>query len=58
MMFNSLQSLRTLLADSTVFDLPEERLQMLDVAFEPGAFRYLRVTCRSWTPRRPLRRAP
>jgi hypothetical protein len=34
----------TLLADSTVFDLPEERLQMLDVAFEAGAFRYLRVT--------------
>ncbi|HYK00291.1 MAG TPA: DUF3999 family protein [Thermoanaerobaculia bacterium] len=34
----------TLLADSTLFDLPEERLQMLAVAFEPGAFRYLRVT--------------
>jgi hypothetical protein len=34
----------TLLADSTLFDLPEERLQMLHVAFEPGAFRYLRVT--------------
>jgi len=34
----------TLLADTTVFDLPEERLRMLDVAFETGAFRYLRVT--------------
>ncbi len=35
----------TLLArDATVFDLPGEKLRYLDVGFEPGEYRYLRVT--------------
>jgi len=35
----------TLLAsEATVFDLPEEKLKNVEVAFEPGEYRYLRVT--------------
>ncbi len=35
----------TLLApDATLFDLPDEKLRNLDVIFEPGQYRYLRVT--------------
>lgn len=34
----------TLLSDATVFDLPDDRLRLLDVPFDAGAFRYLRVT--------------
>ena len=33
-----------LAAEATVFDLPDERLQQLDLAFTPGPYRYLRVT--------------
>jgi Protein of unknown function (DUF3999) len=34
----------TLLADATLFDLPDENLKLLEVPFEHGAYRYLRVT--------------
>jgi hypothetical protein len=34
----------TLLADATIFDLPDERLKLLEVPFEHGTYRYLRVT--------------
>jgi Protein of unknown function (DUF3999) len=34
----------TLLADATVFDLPEQDLRHTEVAFEPGSYRYLRLT--------------
>ena len=35
----------TLLApDATVFDLPDEKLRNIEIAFEPGDYRYLRVT--------------
>ena len=34
----------TLLADTTVFDLPDQRLRRPDIAFTPGEYRYLRVT--------------
>lgn len=34
----------TLLADATVFDLPDQQLLLLEVRFEPGAYRYLRAT--------------
>jgi Protein of unknown function (DUF3999) len=34
----------TLLASATVFDLPDDRLRLLEMAFPAGAFRYLRVT--------------
>jgi len=35
----------TLLADdATIFDLPDDKLRNLEIAFEPGAYRYLRVT--------------
>ncbi|HYH61956.1 MAG TPA: DUF3999 family protein, partial [Solirubrobacterales bacterium] len=34
----------TLLADATVFDLPDERLRLLEVPFAAGDFRYLRAT--------------
>jgi Protein of unknown function (DUF3999) len=34
----------TLLSDATVFDLPDDRLRLLDIPFEPGTYRYLRVT--------------
>lgn len=33
-----------LLSDATVFDLPDERLRNVEVAFRPGSFRYVRVT--------------
>jgi hypothetical protein len=33
----------TLLADTTVFDLPEQELRHTEVAFEAGEYRYLRV---------------
>jgi hypothetical protein len=33
-----------LTADATVFDLPDDKLRNLEIAFEPGDFRYLRVT--------------
>ncbi len=31
-------------ADATVFDLPEEKLRNVEIAFAPGDYRYLRVT--------------
>lgn len=34
----------TLLADATLFELPDERLELLEVPFAPGTFRYLRAT--------------
>lgn len=34
----------TVLADATVFELPDERLELLEVPFAPNAFRYLRAT--------------
>lgn len=34
----------TLLADATVFDLPDDRLQLLEVPFGADTYRYLRVT--------------
>lgn len=34
----------TLLADATVFDLPDEELRRTEVAFPAGEYRYLRVT--------------
>lgn len=34
----------TLLADATVFDLPDEKLKRTEIAFEAGEYRYLRVT--------------
>jgi hypothetical protein len=34
----------TLLADATVFDLPDEELRLTEVSFTPGDYRYLRVT--------------
>jgi hypothetical protein len=33
-----------LAADATVFDLPDEKLKNLEIAFAPGDYRYLRVT--------------
>ncbi|HEX6162131.1 MAG TPA: DUF3999 family protein [Vicinamibacterales bacterium] len=33
-----------LIREGTAFDLPEERLQHTTIGFEPGEFRYLRVT--------------
>ena len=33
-----------LVADATLFDLPDEKLKNLEIAFEPGDYRYLRVT--------------
>jgi hypothetical protein len=33
-----------LAADATVFDLPDEKLKNVDIAFDPGDYRYLRVT--------------
>lgn len=33
-----------LVAEGTVFDLPEEKLRRVETAFPPGSFRYLRVT--------------
>jgi hypothetical protein len=32
----------TLLADATVFNLPDEELRLTEIAFTPGAYRYLR----------------
>lgn len=34
----------TLLADATVFDLPDEKLRRTEIAFDAGTYRYLRVT--------------
>lgn len=34
----------TLLADATVFDLPDDELRRTEVAFSSGSYRYLRVT--------------
>ena len=34
----------TMLADSTVFDLPDQRLRRPEIAFAAGEYRYLRVT--------------
>lgn len=34
----------TFLADATLFDLPDDRLKLLEVPFDAGAYRYLRVT--------------
>lgn len=34
----------TLLADATIFDLPDDRLKLLEVPFGAGTYRYLRVT--------------
>lgn len=34
----------TLLADTTVFDLPDQKLRRPEIAFAPGDYRYLRVT--------------
>jgi len=34
----------TLLADATVFDLPDQKLRRSDIAFTAGDYRYLRVT--------------
>lgn len=34
----------TLLADATVFDLPDDELRLLEVPFDAGTYRYLRVT--------------
>ncbi len=34
----------TLLADTTVFDLPDQKLRRPDIAFTAGNYRYLRVT--------------
>ena len=34
----------TLVADGTLFDLPDERLRQIELRFPPGAFRYLRLT--------------
>jgi hypothetical protein len=34
----------TLLADTTVFDLPDQDLRQTEVAFDAGEYRYLRVT--------------
>ena len=33
-----------LVAEGTMFDLPDEKLQHIKVEFEPGAYRYVRVT--------------
>jgi len=33
----------TLLADATVFDLPDDELRRTEIAFAPGAYRYLRL---------------
>jgi hypothetical protein len=33
-----------LVAEGTVFDLPDERLRQTDLSFTPGSFRYLRLT--------------
>jgi Protein of unknown function (DUF3999) len=33
----------TLLADATVFDLPENELRRTEIAFQPGQYRYLRL---------------
>ncbi|MFZ2489922.1 MAG: DUF3999 family protein, partial [Thermoanaerobaculia bacterium] len=34
----------TLLATATVFDLPDERLRLVEIAFTAGSYRYIRVT--------------
>jgi hypothetical protein len=34
----------SLAAEATLFDLPTERLRQVDIAFTPGAYRYIRVT--------------
>ena len=34
----------TLVADGTLFDLPDERLRQIELRFAPGTFRYLRLT--------------
>ena len=34
----------TMLADTTVFDLPDQRLRRPEIAFAPGEYRYLRMT--------------
>lgn len=34
----------TMLADTTVFDLPDQQLRRPEIAFDPGEYRYLRVT--------------
>ncbi|HEX7150491.1 MAG TPA: DUF3999 family protein [Thermoanaerobaculia bacterium] len=34
----------TLLADATIFDLPDDKLRRTEVEFTPGDYRYLRVT--------------
>ncbi|HET7433482.1 MAG TPA: DUF3999 family protein [Thermoanaerobaculia bacterium] len=34
----------TLLADATLFDLPDDQLRLHDVMFTPGEYRYVRVT--------------
>ena len=34
----------TLLADTTVFDLPDQNLRRAEIAFDAGSYRYLRVT--------------
>src|SRR5260370_33389612 len=33
-----------LAADATVFDLPDEQLKNIEISFDPGDYRYLRVT--------------
>jgi len=33
-----------LVAEGTLFDLPEERLQLIELRFRPGSYRYLRLT--------------
>jgi hypothetical protein len=34
----------TLLADATLFDLPDDRLRLLEIPFQAGNYRYVRVT--------------
>ena len=34
----------TMLADTTVFDLPDQNLRRAEIAFDAGSYRYLRVT--------------
>ena len=45
----------TLLADATVFDLPDDKLRRTEVEFAPGDYRYLRVT---WDDRSSARVTP
>lgn len=44
-----------LVADGTLFDLPDEQLTLLAIDFPPGEYRYLRVT---WDDRASARTAP